>query len=357
MRKLKYLAVVMSGVLLTACGGGGGGGGANSTVVSNTPPVTAPSTPATPTAPTPSPADGNIVVSVPPPTYAAGSGNLLVFNAINDLRSKIGSGLLAQSALLDKSADAHWKYIDQNGVLELHQETAGKPGYTGARAADRIAAAGYAATLSAEAIFSTSGADKYSTCVAEWANSVYHAALLFASTIDIGVASGNINAGGNTLCVVDLATSNTQAAQLPGAGSVRVYPYANQTGVPFVFFNRTETPTPAADLAELGTPVTVNFETKGLALSVPLAISQFSLGTAGGAAVESRILVNKAGKLGPVISSNGPALTDDPQMQGFAATLVPVKRLNPSTVYTVSLIAVVDGKAINKTWSFTTAAQ
>jgi len=355
MSKFKYLVVVMLGALLTACGGGGGSG--TSPVVSTTPPATTPSTPTPPTPPAPSPSDGNIVVSVPPPTYTAGSGNLLVFNAINDLRSKIGSGLLAQSALLDKSASAHWNYINQNGVFELHQETAGKPGYTGVRAQDRIAAAGYTAAVSAEAIFSTNGTDKYSTCVAEWANSVYHAALLFASTIDIGVATGNVNASADTLCVVDLATSNTQTAQLPGAGSVRAYPYANQTGVPFVFLNRTETPTPAPDLPELGTPVTVNFETKGLAISVPLAISQFSLTPASGTAVEARILVNKAGKLGPAITTNGPALTDDSQMQGFAATLVPVKRLNPNTVYTVSLIAVVDGKAINKTWSFTTAAQ
>lgn len=342
-RRFPALALAL---LLAACGGGGGSGGA---------PVVSPA----PTTQTPSPTEGNIVTSVPAPTYAAGSGNLSIFNAINALRSKIGSGLLAQSLLLDKSAGAHWSYINQNGISELHGETAGKPGYTGVRAGDRIAAAGYTASVSGEAIYSTVGTDKYMTCVAEWANSVYHAALLFASTIDIGVAANNFNPaeGASTLCVVDVATSTTQAAQLPGTGSIRAYPYANQVDVPFVFFNRTETPTPVPDLVEAGTPVTVSFETRGMAVTAPIAISQFTLTPAGGTAVEARILVNKGGKLGPVIASNGPALTDDGNMQGFTATLVPVLRLKAATAYNVALIAVVDGKTINKSWTFTTAAQ
>jgi uncharacterized protein YkwD len=356
MTKLRNLSPLVLVSLLAACGGGGGGGG--SQVVSTNPPVSNP-TPTPPTPTPPSPTDGNIVTSVPTPTYLPGSGNLNVFNAINALRGKIGSGLLAQSLQLDKSADAHWGYINQNGIAEVHGETAGKPGYTGARAADRIAAAGYNAAVSGEAIYSTTGADKYASCVGEWANSVYHVALLFASTIDIGVSANNFTqaSGASTLCVVDIATSTAQSGQLPGAGSIRAYPYANQVDVPFVFFNRSETPTPVPDLAEAGTPVTVSFETKGLAISTPISISQFSLTPAGGTAVEARILVNKGGKLGPVIGTNGPALTDDPQMQGFAATLVPVQRLKPGTLYNVSLIAVVDGKTIDKAWAFTTAAQ
>ena len=340
-----YPALVLT-LLLAGCGGGGGSGSAP--VAANNPPPSLPS-----------PTEGNIVTSVPAPTYAAGSGNLSIFSAINALRGKIGSGLLAQSLLLDKSAQAHWSYINQNGISELHGETAGKPGYTGVRAADRIAAAGYSAAVSGEAIYSTVGTDKYMTCVAEWANSVYHAALLFASTIDIGVAANNFNPaeGASTLCVVDVATSTSQAAQLPGGGSIRAYPYANQADVPFVFFNRTETPTPVPDLVEAGTPVTVSFETRGMAVTAPIAISQFSLTPAGGTAVDARILVNKGGKLGPVITTNGPALTDDSNMQGFTATLVPVQRLKASTSYSVALIAMVDGKAINKSWTFTTAAQ
>ncbi len=345
MRKSRSFSALVLTLLLAACGGGGSGG---APVVATTPPAPAPTTP-----------EGNIVTSVPAPTYPAGSGSLSVFNAINALRGKIGSGLLAQSQLLDKSAGAHWSYINQNGISELHSETAGKPGYTGVRAADRIAATGYTAAVSGEAIYSTVGTDKYMTCVAEWANSVYHAALLFASTIDIGVAANNFNPaeGASTLCVVDVATSTTQSAQLPGAGNIRAYPYANQVDVPFVFFNRTETPTPVPDLVEAGTPVTVSFETRGMAVTAPISISQFSLTPAGGTAVDARILVNKGGKLGPVIATNGPALTDDGNMQGFTATLVPVQRLKPSTAYSVALIAMVDGKAVNKSWSFTTAAQ
>lgn len=352
MLKSRQVPGLALALLLAACGGGGGGG-SGTPAVSNNPPVTTPT-------PTPSPSvAGNIVTTVPTPTYAAGSGNLSVFNAINALRAKIGSGLLAQSLALDKSADAHWSYINQNGIGELHGETAGKPGYTGASATNRITAAGYSAAVSGEAIFSTAGMDKYGTCVSEWANSVYHAALLFASTIDIGVAANNFNPpeGASTLCVVDVATSVTQSAQLPGTGSIRAYPYANQADLPFVFFNRSEMPTPVPDLVETGTPVTVSFETKGMTVATPIAISQFSLTPAGGTAVDARILVNKGGQLGPVITTNGPALTDDSQMQGFTATLVPVQRLKPGTVYSVALMAVVDGKNIDKSWTFTTAAQ
>jgi uncharacterized protein YkwD len=356
MSKCKVWLALAVAAQLAACGGGGGGAD-SAPIVSAPPPVVSPPV-TTPPVTTPPPSDGNIVVTVPPPTYPAASGNLLVYSTINALRSKIGSGLLAQSAQLDKSADAHWNYISLNGIGELHGETAGKPGFTGARAADRIAAAGYKAAVSGEAIYSTGSGDKFATCVAEWANSVYHAALLFSSSIDIGVSSGNLKTDpAATLCVVDIATSATATAQLPAAGSIRAYPYADQIAVPFVFLNRTEMPTAAPDLAELGTPVTVNFETKGLAITAAVAISQFTLTPTGGSPVDARILVNKGGKLGPVISSNGPALTDDSQMQGFAATLIPVKRLQPNTAYKVSLIAVVDGKTIDKSWTFTTAAQ
>ncbi|WP_154668149.1 hypothetical protein [Pseudoduganella violaceinigra] len=348
MTKFRGLPLLVLALSLAGCGGGGSGG--SPVAASNTPPA----------APTPAPpADGNLVTSVPAPTYTAGSGSLTVFNTINALRSKIGSGLLAQSLLLDKSAQAHWGYINQNGSAELHGETAGRMGFTGARTVDRIATAGYSAAVSGEAIYSTGAADRYATCVAEWANSVYHAALLFASTIDIGISANNFNpaGGATTLCVVDIATSISQSAQLPGAGSIRAYPYANQVDVPFVFFNRNETPTPVPDLLETGTPVTVSFETRGLAVNTPIAISQFALAPVGGTAVEARILVNQAGKLGPVIASNGPALVDDGLMQGFTATLVPAQRLKANTAYSVALIAVVDGKAINKSWTFSTAAQ
>jgi uncharacterized protein YkwD len=324
-------------LMLAACGGG--------------------SSPDTPTPPLPAVDVNALVTTVPTPTYTAASGNVVLFGALNSLREKVGSGLLAQNNSLDAAAMAHWNYINANDVslIKSHSETPGNPRYTGADPTARALAAGYHGAV-AEAMFGQNLAvDAWETCSAGWANSVYHVSVLFSGARDIGVAAVTTKDypayGKYTVCVLETGLASSVPEQLPPDGTVRVYPYAGQLNVPAVFLNHNETPTPLPAFAELGAPISLNFKTKTTATAAPvISISQLTVAPAGGAPVDAKILVNN-------MSSNGPALTADSNLDVYTATLVPTARLTPATVYTVSFSGVVNGKTVSKTWSFTTASE
>lgn len=334
---------------LSACGGGGSGGAAS--------PVTP--APVTPVPVTPAPVvDVNVQVpAAPAPTYVAASGNAAVYTEVNTLRSSIGSGQLTQSAPLDAAALAHWNYIntDDGTLLKSHAETAGVAGFTGVDPTARALAAGYRGVV-AESMFGQNVVvDAWSSCSAAWANSVYHVAVLFSSARDVGMAAGTTKAypayGKYTVCVLEVGVATGAADQLPAEGTVRVYPYAGQTGVPLVFFNHTESPTPLPSFAEVGTPIALNFKAKPATTTAPvIIISQLSVvATAGGAALDARVLVNN-------VASSGPPVTPDSNQDVYTVSLVPIARLLPLTSYTVTFAGTVNGKAVAKTWSFTTAA-
>ena len=330
----RVLMAASTAMMLVACGGG-----------SSAPPA----------APV---KDANeLTTSVPAPTYPAGSGSPMVFNAVNTLREQMGAGLLAQSAALDKAALAHWKYVnanaDANGPLRSHYEVAGNPEFTGVDPTARAKFFGYDGTV-AEVMYGQNVADSAEACSASWLNSVYHVSVLFTGARDVGVSAlttqDYAGYGKYTVCVVDLGLSASGGEQLPVDGTIRVYPNADQTRVPVVFFNQTETPTPLPDLAEVGAPVSLNFKTKSFAAagtSAVISISRFTLTAPGGAALDAKILTNR-------MTSGGALLTEDSNIDPFTATLVPTARLKANTLYSVSFAGSLNGKAVSKNWSFTT---
>jgi len=333
---------------LTACGGGGGDG-SSSVQQPTTPPVV-----------TPPAIDVNeLVTSVAAPSYSSDSGNLVVFNAVNALRAKIGSGQLAQSSALDQSAQAHWNYLDINTIVSLHSETEGKSGFTGVDATARAKAAGYSAAYVDEVIFGTNGANNFAGCTASWANSVYHIGVLFSGMRDIGISALNTKDdpvyGKYTVCVADFSMATSKSEQLPADGTIRVYPYPDQTGVPIVFYNQAESPTPLPQYPELGTPVTLNFKTKSFAATgakPTISVTQLNITPAGGQPLAARILASTASGS---LTTTGPELTADEHLAAYTLTIVPVVRMTPNTVYTVSFSGKVNGTALSKSWKFTTA--
>ncbi|RFP28721.1 CAP domain-containing protein [Duganella sp. BJB476] len=338
--------VLSLAMTLTACGGGG----SSSVPQAVTPPVVAPPI-----------ADVNeLVKTVSAPIYTSDSGNLIVFNAVNALREKIGSGLLAQSTMLDQAALAHWKYLDANTIVSLHSETEGKSGFTGVDATARAKAVGYSGAYVDEVIFGTNGADNFAGCAASWANSVYHIGVYFSGMRDIGVSALTTKDdpvyGKYTVCVTDFSLVSSKSEQLPADGTVRVYPYPDQTAVPIVFYNQAESPTPLPQYQELGTPVTLNFKTKSFAAAgakPSISVSQLTITPAGAQPLTARVLANL--NAGGVLTA-GPELIGDDRMAAYTLTVVPIARMVPNTVYTVSFSGTVNGASISKSWKFTTAA-
>lgn len=135
----KIATAVITLIALSACGGGSDSGttktpdpvaktcaNGGSDYPTCTPPVT----------------PGNLQLSVPAPTYGAGSIELQTFNEWNELRKKMGLGLVKQDADLDRAAQAHANYMTLNKVFQ-HEEDPSKPGFTGVTPKDRSLAAGY----------------------------------------------------------------------------------------------------------------------------------------------------------------------------------------------------------------------
>jgi uncharacterized protein YkwD len=305
------------------------------------------------------PADpGALVRRVAAPSYAKDSGNAHVFDAVNALREKVGSGLLAQDARLDQAALAHHRYLNTSDFVNLHAETAGNTGFTGADATARGQAAGYGAAYIEEVVHGSNGAGRFAGCAASWANSIYHVGLFFSGMRDVGIAAlatrNDPVFGKYTVCVVNFSMGAAQVEQLPDDGTIRVYPYPDQTKVPTVFYNHTEEPSPLPEYFELGPPVTLNFKTTSFpaARSKPaIVVDHVSIATADGQPLGARILVSP---VGGTFSSTGPVLRNDEMIAPFTLTIVPVARMKPNTVYTVAFAGIVNGHARSKTWKFST---
>lgn len=344
-------------LVLAACGGGGGssagaaavgstggtsGSGSGSTVAAATALVTV--------APT------STYIAVTATATATASDPVIVYNDINTLRAAIGSGYTTQNTALDQAALAHWKYLtsDATALLKTHDEVVGQTGYTGATPTARAVSAGYNGTVT-EVIYAHNALDDWSGCTASWANSVYHVQVLYTGGRDIGIASYNTKGypsyGQYTLCIVETGVASTASEQLPAAGTIRNYPYANQTGLPIVFYNQTETPVPLPDYSELGTPITLNFKTVAMAAatSPTVVINTLTVTPAGGTALPAAILANG-------MTSGGPTLTTDSNLDAFTVALVPLARMTANTVYTVVFSGTVQGVAASKTWTFTTGS-
>lgn len=279
--KLTALAAAAFAAVLTACGGGGGGDSSTGTQTGGTSDGgTAGTGSTTPTA-------ASLVTTVPAPTYgdsALGLEKAAVFNQLNEDRARCGFGMLAQNSKLDSAAQAHADYLTLNGYSEHHSETAGKAGFTGATAADRLTAATYSFAYYTENIgpglygtfFSESGGVvPYSGTQVSGRNvlrtlysSVYHLAGLMSGDRDIGLGIStrdNSTAGGGQTAftktlTVDAAVPTGMSRQTIAGDSVSTFPCEGTAKLNPNFLTESPNPFPEAtsrDVAPYGQPIYV----------------------------------------------------------------------------------------------------
>lgn len=358
---LTAIAIAAS-LTLAACGGGGGGGSS--------------STGSTNSAPTPSPGSSNAATpatSVPAATYTAGSAQLAMFTAINNLRGALGVGLLAQDPVLDVAAGYHAQYEADNQVV-THIETSGQPGYYGATPLSRAQLAGAPTTEwigeVAAGTYDTPAQTAGTACFNQWYLSVYHLQSIVTNQQTVGIGFGSpASSSGFSGCIVDFGTTtgvpaSPEANSIPYSGgqqfsttAVVTVPANNDTAVAPNFGPAGETPSPAPDLtlSSLGRPIMVMVNGQD---SEILTVQTFALHDAGGTTVPARILVSTAAKTGSTAAAVADPNAD--YLASKAAFLLPLATLSPNTTYTVSFSGQrVDGSvstAVTKTWSFTTAA-
>lgn len=305
--------VVALALALAACGGGGSDNSAN-TVASNTS-ATA------------------LQQELGAPAF---TGNIPTdgLNWINYRRAQIGLAVLTHNSLLDKAAQGHSDYQKTNNTVS-HEQTPGKPGFTGAVLADRLKAADYllgdTGFAYGEVISATSSSSGFYMSE-ELITAIYHRFVIFEPRFkDIGTGAATTSAN-YTYFTSDFGANNGLGAGL-ARGAVVTWPVNNQTGVTTNFFSDYESPDPVPNQNEVGYPVSVHAN-----ISTPLLVTSFTIRPRGGAELAVKLLSHATDSETPLA----------------AAAIVPLAVLKAATTYDVSFSGSSDGVAVSKSWAFTT---
>jgi uncharacterized protein YkwD len=314
---LACLLAVALPLALTACGMGGSGGGKQDTAASTPPASTLQQETGAPTSTNNIPTDG--------------------LNWINFRRGQVGLAQLSHSTLIDKAAQGHSDYQKTNNTV-THDQTAGKPGFTGVGLADRLAAANYALTPNTgyaigEVISATNNSSGFYMSE-ELITAIYHRFVIFEPRFkEIGTGAATTTAG-YTYFTSDFGAINGLGAGL-GRGVLVTWPYNNQTGVTTNFFSDYESPDPVPNQNEVGYPVSVHVD-----INTALLVTSFTIRPRGGADLPVRLLSQ--------------ANDAETKKAADAAAIIPLAVLKAATTYDVTFIGSADGVAVSKSWAFTT---
>ena len=337
--------------LLAACGGGGGdsvaGGNTPGTPTGNTP--TAPTTPTTPTTPVVVP--GDLQTTVPAPTYQAASQEMAFFTALNSFRGAVGLGLVAQNQQLDQAAKNHVNYLLTNSDVNVsaidpatgrplfHIEQQGRAGFTGVQEIDRAKAAGYMGAYVGEsgAYGMGNGGAKV---LADLAGGIYHRqGLMFQEQRDIGISMGGDSSQTTVIEFGYMTTPQRNASDFLG-----VYPADKQANIPLASYPEVPNAYPELTTYEAiqsGASYPINVVSKSF---TTLTVSTFTVTEQGQVDAMPARLFTKDTDPNKLLQSN-------------IAFLVARTAFKPNTTYTVRFVGAVDGAAMSKTWSFTTASK
>lgn len=341
MKNTLWLTTIALSLSLVGCGGGGGStpvavsGSAGGQVQAVVPPQ----------APTITPA--NLQTTVAAATYVVGSDELAYYTAINDFRSKLGLGLLAQSAALDTASKNHASYIaanptvdysavDATGSAVFHKEDPAKSGFTGVTPTDRAAFASYGSIFVGEE--GSIGTADGSRSAKGLINSVFHREGLMGQSItDLGVSFVT----SATLGKILVNNPGYKTAQTNASDYLGVYPANSQTGLPLAMVY--ETPSPFADVS------TANYQQT---TSSPISVSS----VAGSTLSVAILTVTEVGTAAPLdmrVVSNATNPAFIPKSSVYYVGKAPFKA---NTVYNVVFSGTVNGANVSKTWAFTTGA-
>jgi hypothetical protein len=269
--------------------------------------------------------------------------------ALNAVRAAAGADPVSEDARLTGAAANHAAYLNANHVLS-HDEEPGRPNFSGATVAARIAVRQYAAADQAVNENYVVRIDSPQGCVEWLASTVYHLGVVVGSEWrDVGVAFDG------RVCVIAYARALDSPSRLPPAGSYIVYPGNGHADVATTFRPRSEIPDPAPDLDLAGQPVLIALTNQGqpVVRAESVVIESFTLAPSDGerpAPVAARVIAAPR-----VRGSAAVALNADPLVRAEQVFLLPTAPLQPGLSYTASFSGRVAGRPVLRTWKFRTA--
>ena len=284
---------------------------------------------------------------------------------LNTLRQKTGLKPFAQQKQLQTAAKNHSDYMQSNHVSG-HYEDSGDEGFTGIRPVNRVLYAGYPARYVLENV--SSGTPTVEESVDGLFSAIYHRFGFLSPLVDeigIGISPDErfytYDMGNST--VADLCLhgtyetgdyytgvcadasrrieSDTYLNAVNGlkedAPDLIVWPTADSTDIPPVFYE--ESPDPLPSHSVTGYPVSVEFN--DAKFSEPPTLRLFSLEDASGSTVRKLVLMDK---------DNDP----NHEFSGYQFALFPKNRLEWGSMYFAKLTYGYDGSVRTKRWCFST---
>lgn len=302
---------LLSALLVSGCGGGGG-----DNMTASAPVATLPTLVVDPSAP-------RLTNDV------ATDG----FNWFNYRRNQMGESTLSRNTQIDVAAAGHSNYQKVNDTI-THVQTVGKPAFTGAQLSDRLTAANYRFTQGSYAygeVISSTGKTTGPDAAENLIAAIYHRFVIFDPAFKEAGTATAATSTGYTYYTTDFAVNGLKPAL--GPGKFVTYPFANQQGVPIVFYSDFETPDPVKDQNEVGYPISVHAD-----ITSAITVKSFTVKPRNGALMTTQLLTG----------------LNDRDTPGSAAAIIPLTVLTPATTYDVEFNGVVDGTTVSRSWSFST---
>lgn len=310
-----YTAGLLTALALAACGGGGGDAPAAVQVSATPAPSELQQEPGAPTLTRNIPQDG--------------------MNWINYRRAQAGMPVVTRNELLDIAARGHSEYQKANNIV-THEQTPGKPGFTGVNQGDRMTAAGYVyknATYAYGEVISATSSDSGFYMADELITAIYHRFVIFEPKFkEVGTGAATTGSG-YTYFTTNFASSNGYGPGL-GSSNLVTWPFNGQVKVATNFFSDYEAPDPVPNVNEVGYPVSVHAD-----IDVNLVVQTFTMRPRGGADLATRLIREGEHVREPTSS---------------AASIVPLAVLKPNTTYDVTFTGTLNNVATSRSWSFTT---
>ena len=281
-------------------------------------------------------------------------------NYLNALRKGAGLVSFTSHNQLKQAARNHGDYLIENDSIG-HFQDANNSSFTGTYASDRIIHAGYNTPLVIENVSSNN--QNYKESIDGLFSAIYHrmAFLDFrGDEIGIGIRQNlddktktafvyNMSAKALNKLYKDKNFKNPKEGFIPSKiltqalnshkdnnAKVVTYPFNNQEDVPAAFFDELPDPLPLHRVS--GFPISVSFNQ---AHFQNVELVQFQLFNKDGVLVNDTLTYDHK---------------SDPhqRLNSFDFVLFPLTRLDWNSQYQVKFIAMVDGKKVEKNWSFKT---
>jgi len=316
----QILPALFSAIVLAACGGGGSDNGGSVAVQ----PV------------------ANLGASEPNAPQLTGDTATDGLNWFNFRRQQLGLAPLVRNAKLDLAALGHSNYQKVNNVI-THEQTLGKPAFTGVTVKDRLKAAGYALPADNYAygeVISSTSSDSGFNAAEDLIAAIYHRFLVLEPMFKEAGVGAATAAGGPTYFTANFAVIGLTGGLARSA--VVSYPFSGQQRVPLNFFSDNEAPDPVPGKNEVGYPISIHAN-----ILATVMTDSFTVRPRGGAALPVQLLTG-------VANPNTPNVAVDPHTSPSAAAIIPLNPLSSATTYDVQFTGSVDGVPVSHSWSFTT---